>query len=89
MNNPDIKLALELFYKKKEIGTADIEELFNVKTTKATSMKKKVKEIMAEKGVKSWIPYSINTKIAFEHWGIDIEEMKKSLKELRKLGLES
>lgn len=89
MNNPDIKLALEFFYKKKEIGTTDIENLFNVKTTKATYMKKEVKEVMTEKGVKSWIPYSINTKIAFEYWEIDIEEMKKALKELRKLGLES
>lgn len=89
MKNPDIKLALKMYHTMTEIGTSEIEKLFDVKETKATNMKKEVKEVMAKKGVKSWIPHSINTKIAFEHWGIDIEEMKKNFKELKRLGIET
>lgn len=48
-------------------------------------IKKAVKEEMAKRGVKSWLPHSVNTEIAYEVWGIDIDNFEKRLKKLRTL----
>lgn len=89
MKTPDIKTAIRIYYAKTEIGTSDIMELFSVKKAKATRLKNEVREEMAKESVKSWLPFSINTKIAYKVWGIDIEDMKKRLKELQRLGMET
>lgn len=89
MKTPDIKTAIRLYYAKTELETSDIMGLFGVKESKATNLKKEVREEMAKEGIKSWLPYSINTKIAYKVWNIDIEDMKKRLKELQRLGMEA
>ena len=88
MKNPNIKTAVRLYYEKPELETADIMKLFSVSTTKANNMKKDVRKRMAELGVKVWLPYSINTNVAYEVWGIDINDMEKRLKKLQSLGME-
>lgn len=40
---------------------------------------------MAKRGVTSWLPHSVNTEIAYEVWGIDIDNFEKRLKKLRTL----
>lgn len=35
---------------------------------------------MAKRGVTSWLPHSVNTEIAYEVWGIDIDNFEKRLK---------
>ena len=87
MKQPDLVTAIRLYYEKTELGTQDIIELFDVSKSGAANMKKKVKQAMAEKGVKSYYPHSINTEVAYELWGIDIEKCEQRLKRLRSLKL--
>lgn len=62
-----------------------IEELFSTGETQTIKIKKAVKEEMEKRGVKSWMPHSVNTEIAYEVWGIDIDNFEKRLKKLRTL----
>ena len=71
MRSPDIEMAVRLYYEKPETQTIKI--------------KKAVKEEMEKRGVKSWLPHSVNTEIAYEVWGIDIDNFEKRLKKLRTL----
>ena len=89
MKNPDIKTAVQIYYTKPEIGTNEIMELFSVKGTKALKMKNEVRKVMAEKGVKVWLPHSVNTEVAFEVWGLSITDLEARLKKLQKLGMET
>lgn len=85
MRSPDIEMAVRLYYEKPEITNADIKELFSTGETQTIKIKKAVKEEMAKRGVKSWLPHSVNTEIAYEVWGIDIDNFEKRLKKLRTL----
>ena len=40
---------------------------------------------MAERNIKSWLPYSINTKVAYDVWGIDIKEYETRIKKINDL----
>ena len=89
MKNPDIKTAVQIYYTKPEIGTDDIRKLFSVGKSKAQRMKNEVRKVMAEKGVKVWLPYSVNTEVAFEVWGLNITDLEARLKKLQRLGMET
>ena len=89
MKSPDIETAVRLYYEKTELTSSDIKALFDTKDTQTAKLKKQVKQRMAEKGVKSWLPKSVNTKVAFEVWGIEIEDFESRLKALRRLKLNS
>lgn len=85
MRTPDIEMAVRLYYEKSEITNNDIKELFGAGSTLTAKLKKAVLQEMAKRDVKSWLPYSVNTKIAFEVWGLDIDDYEKRLKKLRTL----
>ena len=89
MRSPDIKTAVQIYYTKPEIVTDDIRKLFSVGKSKAQRMKNEVRKVMAEKGVKVWLPYSVNTEVAFEVWGLNITNLEARLKKLQRLGMET
>ncbi len=89
MKNPDIKTALQMYYTKPEIFTDDIVELFCVGKSTAQKMKNEVRKVMAEKGVKVWLPHSVNTKVAYEMWGLNITDLEARLEKLQSLGMET
>ena len=88
MRFPNIETAVRLYYEKPEITNADIKKLFGTGETQTIKIKRAVKEEMAKQGVKSWLPHSVNTRIAYKVWGIDIDDFEKRLKKLRALALE-
>lgn len=85
----DLKTAIELYIKKSELSTKDIQALFG-KVCKDTVVKLKyiAREKMAEKGVSAYNAAYVNTAAAYEAWGLDINDLKRRLQELRELGLE-
>ena len=85
MQMPDIKKALELYYTKTEISSADIRALFDCCPSTATRLKKEVKEAMAKKEIRTWLPGNIDIKTAYEVWHIDVEGLEKRLAKLSKL----
>lgn len=80
MRTPDVETAVRLYYTKSELTNADVAELFGTGESQTIKIKK-----MAKRGVKSWLPYAVNTKIAYEAWGIDIDDYERRLKKLRSL----
>ncbi len=83
----NLEKCIEVYYKTHEIGNRDIEEIFGVKKVKACRLKKLVKELMKKKGTRIFDSLKVNTEVAFEAWGLDIDDMERRVTKLRKLGL--
>lgn len=89
---PDLHLALRFYWEKSELTTADIRQLFGVSNSTATRMKKPVFEMMASSDppIRTWTANAVNTKTAYEVWGLNIGEIEtrlRKLKELEKAGV--
>ncbi len=82
-----LKNCLRIYYTYPEIGSAEIKELFDVGDTTATRLKKSVRKKQIEKNVMVLDRHCVNTEVAFEVWGIDIEDIENRVKKLEKLGL--
>lgn len=87
MKRPNMALAVQMYYEKSELTSADIRKLFDVCATTATRLKKKAQEAMAarEEKVRTWYPNTVNTKIAYEAWNINIDDYETRLKKLKQL----
>lgn len=84
---PDVVKALQTYNKYTELGTKEIQELFgDVSRCTATKLKNQVKDAMIKKGIKSFYPGTVNTKIAYEVWGLDVKDLENRTKELIRLG---
>mgnify|MGYP000027056708 CR=1 FL=1 len=87
MKQPDIEKAVTMYYNMTEIGTAEIKELFSIGNTSAANLKRKVYDEMAKRGVRNYYPHCVKTDIAFEVFGLDIEDLERRLKAKRRLKL--
>ena len=85
MQMPDIKKALELYYTKTEISSADIRDLFGCCPSTATKLKTDVKKAMAQEEIRTWLPNNVDIETAYKVWHIDINELEKKLAKLNKL----
>lgn len=83
----DVEMAVRLYYGKSEITTRDIMELFGIGRTKAQILKHKGLEEQEGRNVPLWDARSVNTKCAFDSWGIDIAYLEKTLRTIRRLRL--
>ena len=81
--------ALRIYYTyPREIGNAEIKELFGVKSSASvSSIKKHVRELMEEKGVTTWNKNSIDTRTTYEYAGIDIDRIERCYLKMKKLGM--
>jgi hypothetical protein len=91
MNIPRIKNiedALRIFYTYSELGNKEILHLFGALSSATISrLKKMVKDEMSNRNIISYGMNKINTIIAFEVWGIDVEDLEKRLMKLKELKL--
>ena len=84
----DIDTALRLYYEKDELDNKDITTLFNgIAPSTVCSMKKEVLAKMDEKKIPRFRYHTVNTEVAYEVWGIDVENLEKRRAKLIKLGL--
>ena len=80
--------ALKIYYNNAEIGNKEIKDLFGKLSTSTVSrLKKAVKDKMNDAGIYSYGMYKINTRIAFDVWGIDALDLEKRWKKLSELKL--
>jgi len=81
-----IENALKVYYENAEIGNKEIKTLFGVRSSATLSrLKKIVKAEMIKNNIPSFNPNRVNTKTAYEVWGIDVndlEERRNKIKEL-------
>lgn len=85
MNTPNAAKIVEIGLNYPELGSKEIMELFGVSRSTAVHYKKPVLEEMQKRGIRTWNPRNISTKIAFELWGFDVPEAERSLQRLRRL----
>jgi len=85
----DIKEAMLAYHGTYEIGNADIRRIFGSKKSSATlaKMKKAAYEEMLKQGIAAHGYHNVNTAAAFKAWGIDITDLEKRYKTLKRLGL--
>ena len=84
----DIETALRIYYEHSEIDNNQIRELFgNIGSATQAKYKKAVKEEQATRGIKTMQMNAVNTEIAYDVWGIDVEDLEKRHKKLKSLGL--
>lgn len=83
-----IDTAIIIYYNNMELSNKEIIELFGHKSKSTiNNLKKVVKERMREKGVYSLGLHTINTNIAYDVWGIDIEDLERRREKLQQLNL--
>lgn len=85
----DIDTALWIYYQYTELDTKLIKMLFpDIKQGTMSKLRKQVKIVMAERNIKTFGRNHINTKCAFEVFGIDVEDLEQRKAKIRKLGLD-
>lgn len=89
MRRPHISIphAVRVHYSTMELGTKDIAILFGCSPRTARVLKNEARVYQAGKGVPSYHPDRVNTRAAFEAWGLDIDEMEKDFYKLKKMGV--
>ena len=90
MNIPRISsfdTAIRIYYQHVEIGNSEIKELFG-KLSPATisKLKKPVIDYMNAKDIISYRKYNVNSRCAYEIWGIDVEDLEQRRNKLERLG---
>lgn len=83
-----IENALKVYYENAEIGNKEIKYLFGVRSsTTISKLKKLVKEEMIKRDMPTFNDYKINTSIAYDVWGMDINNLEKRMKKIKELSL--
>ena len=84
----NLETAIRLYYEKIELGNKEITELFrNIGYKKATALKEVAKQKMDEDDVPQWNALRVNTKTAYEAWGLNIDDLERRYRKLQKLSL--
>jgi len=91
MNIPpivNIDTALKIYYSNVELGNREIKELFGQRsTTTIVRLKKAVKVEMDKRKIYSYGANRVNTKVAYEVFGIDVDDLERRRAKLKKLDL--
>lgn len=82
---PCIKKAIYIYYAKIELATRDIRNLFSCCSTTATRLKNIAMEHITEQKIPIWDAGRVNTKAAYEAWGLDIKDLEERQKKLEKI----
>ena len=83
----DVAYAVRLFYEKTELSTTDVINLFGgISRGRAGKLKELVREVMHERNTINYNPLYVNTEVAYEVWGIDIDKLERRYAKLQKYG---
>ena len=92
MNIPQITSidnALKIYYTHSEIGNREIASLFGRMSSATTAkLKKLARDEMIRKDRQSYGMYKVNTGIAYDVWGIDVDDLERRRRKLKTLELQ-
>lgn len=82
-----IDTAVRLYYEKTELSNRDIKMLFgsNHSSTTIAKLKNLVRERVAAENIPVWNTQNVPTQIAYECWGLNIEDLEMRMKKLNEL----
>lgn len=82
-----IETALRIYYSRIELSSTDMRDLFGkISDTAVWKLKKKARELMAERSTPMWNARYVNTEVAYEAWGIDVLDLERRHEKLKQLG---
>ena len=82
----DMQKAVLIYWNYPEIGNKEIKELFGITSSAATARYKKIAlDYMTEHKVYARGYTCVNTKAAYEAWGIDVADLEERLKRIQRL----
>ena len=91
MNIPEITSidnALKIYYNHSEIGNKEINALFGRRSSATVSrLKRIVKDEMSNRDILTYGANKVNTKVAFDVWGLDVQDLEKRMKKIKELKL--
>lgn len=83
-----IENALSVYYRYPELGNKQIIELFgDISHTTIAKIKKHVRDEMYQQDIFSFGANTVNTEIAYQIFGLDIEDLENRLEKIRALNL--
>ena len=83
-----IENALKIYYENAEIGNKEIILLFGNRSSATISkLKNLVKSEMIKRNVPGFNAFRVNTAIAYDVWGIDIDDLENRMKKIKELSL--
>ena len=83
-----IENALKIYYENAEIGNREIKYLFGNRSSATISkLKRLVRAEMIKRDMPTFNTYRINTAIAYDVWGIDINDLENRRKKIKELFL--
>lgn len=77
--------AFNIYYNNYELGSAEIRKLFDCSPSTATKLKKIARQYQEDRGVMTFSDTTVNTKCAYEAWGIDIADIEKRVRRFQKI----
>lgn len=77
--------AFNIYYEHYELDSAQIKELFGCSSSTATKLKKAARRYQEAQGVMTFSDTTVNTKCAYEAWGIDIADIEKRVRRYQKI----
>jgi len=81
-----IETAVRLYYENAELSNANVKELFgNHSTATITKLKNLVRERVITENIPVWNAANVPTKVAYEVWGLNINDLEYRLEKLNKL----
>lgn len=81
----NIKNAIYIYYANLELRSKDIKHLFGCSSGTATRLKDIAMEHITEQKIPIWDAGRVNTKAAYEAWGLDIKDLEERQKKLEKM----
>jgi hypothetical protein len=84
-----LETAVRLYYEKLELGNAELRELFGARHSPKTfaRLKEYARARMKEHNIDTYGLYTVNTKAAYEAWGLNIADLETRYQKLRKLSM--
>ena len=85
-----IENALLLYYSRSELGNNEIKSLFGKNSSNTIArLKRYARDEMMRRNIPSYGINNVNTAVAFDVWGIDVEDLEKRMQKMKDLGLTS
>lgn len=81
-----LKTAVFLYSETDELGSDEMRALFGpICNAKISELKKEVLKEMANQKIDSRQSHAVKTEIAYQVWGLDVEDMERRLIKIHKL----
>ena len=80
--------AIDIYYSNIELSSEEIRRLFgDICNTSIYKLKALARERAKQDGVEVFSNSRVNTKVAYQVWGLDISDLEQRLQRKKKLGI--